>query len=382
MAGEASPKGRVLIVDDDVDLLEIYAAIVEAEGHKVVCAKTGREALQCFEPGRFDVIVSDILMPDMGGLGLLNAVRARDLDVPVVLITGSPRLETAVEAVEQGALLYFVKPVAEAALREAVARAVRLHRLAILKREALVHLGNQGGLVGDRAGLEVHFDNALLSLRMAYQPVVSSADGQLFAHEALVRTAEPAFPHPGALLAAAERLDRLPDLGQKIRSSVAGTMGDGLSGTVFVNMHPQDFLDENLFEALSPLAHEASRVVLEVTERAALDAIGDVARRVKELRKLGYRIAIDDLGAGYAGLTSFAALEPDVVKLDMSLIRDLDREPLKRRVVGSMATLCRELGVLVVAEGIETESERSAVITEGCDLLQGYLLGRPLDRSH
>ncbi len=236
--------------------------------------------------------------------------------------------------------------------------------------------------IGDRAGLEERFENALRSLRMAYQPVVRSADGHLFAHEALVRTGEPAFPTPGALLAAAERLHRLPDLGQKIRSRVAEAMGNGLSGTVFVNMHPQDFLDESLFEAFSPLAHEANRVVLEVTERAALDTVSDVSGRVKALRKLGYRIAIDDLGAGYAGLTSFAVLEPDVVKLDISLIRDLDREPLKRRVVGSMATLCRELGVLVVAEGIETESERNAVVTQGCDLLQGYLLGRPLDRSH
>jgi EAL domain-containing protein (putative c-di-GMP-specific phosphodiesterase class I)/CheY-like chemotaxis protein len=382
MAGKTSPRGRVLIVDDEADLLEVYAAIVESAGHDVVCARTGREALRGFEAGRFDVIVSDICMPDLGGLELLNAVRALDLDVPVVLITGSPRLETAVEAVAQGALQYFVKPVSEAALLDAVARAVRLYRLAVLKREALVHLGSLDALVGDRAGLEVHFESALRSLRMAYQPVVSSADGQLFAHEALVRTGEPAFPHPGSLLAAAERLDRLPDLGRRIRSSIAGTMGNGLPGTVFVNMHPQDFLDETLFEALSPLAHQASRVVLEVTERTALDTVGDVASRVKALRKLGYRIAIDDLGAGYAGLSSFAALEPDVVKLDMSLIRDLDREPVKRRVVGSMAALCRELGVLVVAEGIETESERSAVVTEGCDLLQGYLLGRPLDRSH
>jgi len=218
MTGEASPRGRVLIVDDEVDLLEVYAELVESEGHEVTRAQSGREGLTRFEAGQFDVVVSDIHMPDLNGMELLNAIRVRDLDVPVILMTGTPRLETAVEAVAKGALQYFVKPVLNTALLEAVARAVRLYRLALLKREALVHLGSQDGLIGDRAGLEVHFESALRSLRMAYQPVVSSADGQLFAHEALVRTGEPAFPHPGALLAAAKRLHRLPDLGQKIIS--------------------------------------------------------------------------------------------------------------------------------------------------------------------
>jgi EAL domain-containing protein (putative c-di-GMP-specific phosphodiesterase class I) len=66
-----------------------------------------------------------------------------------------------------------------------------------------------------------------------------------------------------------------------------------------------------------------------------------------------------------------------VVKLDMSLIRGLDSEPIKRKLVGSMASLCREMGMLVVAEGVETEAEREAVTQAGCDLLQGFLIGRP-----
>ena len=96
------------------------------------------------------------------------------------------------------------------------------------------------------------------------------------------------------------------------------------------------------------------------------------------LRKLGYRIAVDDLGAGYAALGALATLEPEIVKLDMSLVRDLDRHPTKRRVVGAIATLCRELGSRVVAEGVETAGASSRVVTEvGIDLFQGYLLARP-----
>ena len=121
----------------------------------------------------------------------------------------------------------------------------------------------------------------------------------------------------------------------------------------------------------------ASRVVLEVTEREALDGIPDLRERVRSLRSLGYRLAVDDLGAGYAGLSSFAVLEPDIVKIDMSLVRAVDREPLKSRLIDSIVTLCRDLGPLVVAEGIETSAERSVLVELGCDLLQGYLIGRP-----
>ena len=100
-------------------------------------------------------------------------------------------------------------------------------------------------------------------------------------------------------------------------------------------------------------------------------------QRIDKLRGLGYRIAVDDLGAGYAGLASFARLRPDVVKLDMSLVRALDTDPIRRKLVGSLTRASHDLGIQVVAEGIETEAERDAVAALEVDLLQGYLLGRP-----
>ena len=102
-----------------------------------------------------------------------------------------------------------------------------------------------------------------------------------------------------------------------------------------------------------------------------------LAARVAKLRKIGFRIAIDDLGAGYAGLTSFANLEPEIAKLDMSLVRNVDTVPKRRKIIESMARLCKEMGILVVAEGVETVAERDVLIECGCDLLQGYLFSKP-----
>jgi EAL domain-containing protein (putative c-di-GMP-specific phosphodiesterase class I) len=138
-----------------------------------------------------------------------------------------------------------------------------------------------------------------------------------------------------------------------------------------------ELADDSLVAPDAPLSRHAGRVVLEITERAPLEQIQGVAARVGQLRALGYRIAVDDLGAGYAGLTSFAHLEPEVVKVDMSLIRGIDLSPMKQKLLGSIVTLCRDLGIEMIAEGVETEAERDALVKVGGDLCQGYLFARP-----
>ena len=146
---------------------------------------------------------------------------------------------------------------------------------------------------------------------------------------------------------------------------------------IFVNLHPRDLSDDELLSAESPLAAFADRVVLEITERASLDGVNDVYARVLTLRQLGYWLAIDDLGAGYAGLTSVTRLEPEVVKIDMSLVRGIDRSRAQQHFVASLARVCGELGMIVVTEGVETDAERDTLLSLGCDVLQGYRFGRP-----
>jgi EAL domain-containing protein (putative c-di-GMP-specific phosphodiesterase class I) len=144
-----------------------------------------------------------------------------------------------------------------------------------------------------------------------------------------------------------------------------------------MNIHPRDLLDDELYDRRTALGQVASRIALEITERARLDEVRDLTPRIAALRKMGFKIAVDDLGAGYSGLTSFARLEPEIVKIDMSLVRDIEREPMQSKLVASLASLCKDTNRLVVAEGVETMDERDALIACGCDLLQGYLFARP-----
>ena len=140
---------------------------------------------------------------------------------------------------------------------------------------------------------------------------------------------------------------------------------------MFVNLHPADLEDAELYADDGALTPFAKQVVLEITERAALDRIHELSSRVTRLRALGYRIAIDDLGAGYAGLTSFAQLEPEVVKVDMSLVRGIDSSAVKQKLVRSIVALCTELGIQLVAEGIETPAERDMLDQPGRRSLPG-----------
>ena len=376
-AGEAN-RGLVLLVDDEPTIARGYARILTAAGFTVEIAHDGAEAADHTRQKNFDAIVSDIAMPQMSGLTLLKTIREHDLDVPVILMTGGPAIESAMQAMEYGALRYLIKPVDPKDLEDVVARAVRLRQMAKIKREALALFHLEGKHLGDRAALEVRFASALSSLWIAYQPIVSWSQQNTYAYEALVRNEEPTLRSPQDLFEAAERLGQLQELGRIIRGQVDSAMSDVPPPVrVFVNVHALELDDDSLFAPGSPLSRHAERVVLEITERAPLERIKDVSTRVGKLRAMGYGIAVDDLGAGYAGLTSFAQLEPEVVKVDMSLIRGIDSSPTKQKLVQSIITLCADLGIKLIAEGIETEQERATLIKLGGDLCQGYLFARP-----
>ncbi|MBI4819271.1 MAG: EAL domain-containing protein [Deltaproteobacteria bacterium] len=359
-------------------MLRTIRRVLERMGFVVDTVSSGEGARGCLAAQRYDVVVSDISMPGMDGIQLLRSVRQEDLDVPVVMVTGQPTMETAVQALEHGALHYLTKPLDLHELERTLDRGVRLHQVARMKREAFELLGGEAKLAGDRAGLEASFERAMDGLWIAYQPIVRSADGTIFGYEALMRSQEPSLSSPPLVLDAAERLKKLPELGRIIRERAADPFGGpARPDNLFVNLHPRDLEDDALLDPGAPLVRVAKHIIFEITERASVDHVLDLRERVATLRAVGYRIAVDDLGAGYAGLTTFAHLEPDFVKLDMSLVRDVEKNGTKRKLIGSMARVSKELGMMVVAEGIESVAERDVLIDLGCDLLQGYLLAKP-----
>jgi EAL domain-containing protein (putative c-di-GMP-specific phosphodiesterase class I) len=373
-----APTGsRVLVAEDDHLQLRAYARALRNVGFEVDQADNGETAVNMLLNGSYDAVVSDITLPCVDGVGVLQAAHRRDPDMPVVLITGTPRLDTAVAAVEHAAFRYLLKPLDPAHLQQTVIYSAQMHRLALLRRMAISSAGEAWSPAEDRAGLTLLFERALQTIWPAFQPVVSWKRKRVFAYEALLRNDEPTLANPCALLFAAERLDRVTEIGRIVRDRVAAEIPAAPCPFVFVNLHSHDLLDEHLFDQASPLSRVAQRIVLEVTERASLASVTDIEARVERLRNLGFRIALDDLGAGYSGLSSFATLQPEVVKYDMSLVRGVDSSPTRRKVILSMTALFAEMDMEVVAEGVETVAERDTLVELGVDLLQGYLFAKP-----
>jgi len=222
------------------------------------------------------------------------------------------------------------------------------------------------------------------SLRAVYQPIIHLESGRVIGFEGLTRTApDSAFSNPGALFAAAEVSGRLVELDVACLATVlAGAAEIPEPTLVTVNLSPRtleapEFGASRLLAMVASSRIAPSRVILEVTER---DIISDVPRVVAVLercRAAGVRVAVDDVGAGNAGLRLLSQFRFDVVKIDLSLVQAGAGKETVRAVLGSLVDLAGRLGALVVAEGIETPGQLAMVRELGIDAGQGYLLGRP-----
>jgi EAL domain-containing protein (putative c-di-GMP-specific phosphodiesterase class I) len=177
----------------------------------------------------------------------------------------------------------------------------------------------------------------------------------------------------------AERLGRVDELGRVVRASIAATLAahPDRREPIFVNVHPHELRGGGLNRPDEPLLPWASRIIIEITERAQLGQAAEVKATISALRERGFRLAVDDVGEGYAGLSWLIAVAPDVIKIDMSLVRGIEGSAMKRDVVAALVNLGRRSNAFIVAEGVETEDEARTVADLGCDLMQGYHFSRP-----
>jgi EAL domain-containing protein (putative c-di-GMP-specific phosphodiesterase class I) len=214
------------------------------------------------------------------------------------------------------------------------------------------------------------------ALRMLFQPVIDVAQHKVVGYEALARfDGQPARP-PDVWFTEAHdvhmglRLEMMA-----FKKALAGLADIPPESYLALNVSPNMILSGALNQALVgvPLA----RLMLEVTEHSSVLDYGVLSDALAGLRKAGLRLAVDDAGSGYASFRHILKLKPDVIKLDQSLIRDIDHDAGSRALAAALITFAAQTGSGVVAEGVETEDELATLLSLGVSTAQGYLLGRP-----
>ncbi len=365
---------QVLVVEDSARARLSIQRLLEALGCRVMTASSSDEALLYAQDRRFQVAFVDWELADgTNGLEVLRQLSRQQPSCQRFLVTGHHEFPVLLEAVRSGQILDMIpKPVTRDLLAAALEKARR-----VLERLPSGPVRDPFGNPADRQVLLEWLASGQGDL--ALQPIVSASERGVVAYEGLLRSRHPRWNSPVALLQAAEETGLVGRVGHYV-SRCAARLLPHLPNDVllFVNLHPHQFRSAGMVaEDLEPLLPYARRVVLELTERAPLTDIDGWADRLAEIQEAGFRLALDDLGAGANTLRMLADLSPDFIKLDMGLVRDIHRNPGKQRIVELLGRFALAGDALLVAEGVETEEEAEVLERCGAHLLQGYLLGRP-----
>jgi EAL domain-containing protein (putative c-di-GMP-specific phosphodiesterase class I) len=216
---------------------------------------------------------------------------------------------------------------------------------------------------------------------MEYHPIIITKTEAIYGYEALARGARRALRSPEVLFEVAAEANLLWELSRLLRARAIEGISKILQKDqlLFLNIDPNDF-DDPAFRELDPTAlgiADPGQIVLEITERTAIKDYPRFQEYLAEFRERGFRFAVDDAGSGYAGLGSIANLEPDFIKLDISLISNIDTNFLKQNLVETMVGFAENQGAQVIAEGVERREEFETIREIGVHLTQGFLFHRP-----
>ncbi len=220
-------------------------------------------------------------------------------------------------------------------------------------------------------------------VRTVFHPIVTLSDRQPIGYEALTRVVgSSSFDSVEELFAFAESTDVLVEFERLCRRvAIRSATGLGPPALLFLNASASAILDPEwqapvTSELLAAAGRSPRDIVVEVTERMAVGRHAGFPEALRRLKEGGYRVAIDDMGAGHASLQTLAAIEPDFLKFDMTLVRDIDRSSIKRSLLESLRILADKMNAQVIAEGIEREGERATLASLGIELGQGFLFHR------
>ncbi|NUU30486.1 EAL domain-containing protein [Arthrobacter sp. C9C5] len=273
---------------------------------------------------------------------------------------------------------WFIAVVCSAALFAAIRRLLAIFGLPSLLEGPRLEDQTESRLTAAQTQDRIDAVLATRALVTAFQPIYSLETRTVVGAEALTRIVSSPVRSPETWFAEAASIGRGLDL-EFLAMATALRAAGQLPESVYiaVNLSPQACLDPRLTDILLKSGLPPRRIVVEITERAAVPDYAPLLLALAELRRSGLRIAVDDAGAGFASMRHILRLRPELIKLDRSIVAGIDDDRSKRAFVAAMVTFAEETSAGLIAEGVETQSELAAVAELGINSAQGYFLGTP-----
>lgn len=377
---------RVLLADDDSVIRDALRALIEAEESMEVVgvaadAKGAVELARALEP---DVAVLDVRMPGGGGSAAAEGIREVSSGTRIVALSAYEDRGIVLEMLRAGAVAYVVKGSPPREIIEGIRRSYlgQSTLSAEITTEVVDELATQLVREADEANRQAQKAARIRrvleegGLTMAFQPIADLASGRVTGVEALARFRAEPRQGPDRWFADAAEVGLLIDLElAAARAALAGFVHLPSEAYLSVNLAPGSVTSTAFAETF--LAEPVDRVVVEITEHAPVEDYDALSSALRQFREAGGRLAVDDAGAGFASLRHILRLDPDFIKLDVSLTRNIDTDEASQALASALVTFASRTAAAIVAEGIETHGELDALRGLGVGFGQGYLLAKP-----
>jgi EAL domain-containing protein (putative c-di-GMP-specific phosphodiesterase class I)/CheY-like chemotaxis protein len=374
---------KIAVVDDNIDVCELVCAAAEAMGLECASATDAETFLRMLTSDT-DLILLDLVMPDMDGVELLRLLAQQKCQAGIILISGTGKriIESASQLAHALGLSIvgnLQKPFRIAELEKALGQLASSEEVPTARQDSRVIIRNEDLR---RAILRDEFV-------LHYQPQVDIVTGRVIGVEALIRWRHPerGLVFPESFIGRMEKLGIIDELGWLVANRGMSEVRqfadcDGRVPMLAINESPYSLHDLKFPDVLLALAEKygipPDHVTVEITESSLIQELSKTLDILTRLRMKGFKLSIDDFGTGYAMMQQLKVVPATELKIDRSFIFDMHKNERDRVIVQKTIEMGHELGMHVIAEGVETGEQLDFLKLNGCNSAQGYFFSRPL----
>jgi EAL domain-containing protein (putative c-di-GMP-specific phosphodiesterase class I)/response regulator of citrate/malate metabolism len=375
-----------MVVDDEETVRDVLQVLLDSEPEMdlVAVAADTETAIEMAAKKRPDIALVDVQMPGGGGPRAAREIVRRSPPTKVIALSAHEDVDTVLKMLRAGALAYVVKSDSTDEILWTIHQTVEgknsvSEQVAFPVASAIAEHIEGRRPTSRRRQLQRERIQRVMQDReftIVHQPIFDLETGRVAGLEALARFDAPPRRAPDAWIAEADAVGLLVDLELALARSaldVLGRLPD--EAYLAVNVSPETAASDRLQDLLD--VPDATRIVLEMTEHSPIDDYDGLREALREPREKGVRLAVDDAGAGFSSLRHIVRLEPDFIKLDVTLTRDIEGDPVRQALAVALVSFSAQVGATVVAEGVESTQQLDALRSAGIRYAQGFYLGMP-----